>query len=89
MNNDQLDRQIEEFERFLDREDPSLSKRFEQLERGRARNVVSVSSLLVISAVLLGIGVANLSLAVFAVGTAAFVAAFFVDHYHQRKFDEP
>ena len=89
MNNDQLDRQIEELERFLHRDDPSLSKRFRQLERESTRNDVTVFSLLAISAVLLGIGVANLSLVAFCTGAAAFVASFLVDHLHQRKLDEP
>ena len=89
MNNDQLDRQIEELERLLHRDDPSWSKRFRELERGSTRNDVTVFSLLAISALLLGIGVANLSLVAFLTGAAAFVASFVVDHLHERRLHDP
>ena len=85
MNNDNLDRQIEELERFLNREDPSLSKRFIELERASTRNVVSVASLLVISVVLLGIGLATLSFVAFGSGTVAFIGSFIVDGLHHRR----
>jgi hypothetical protein len=67
-NKDKIDRQIEELERFLDREDPSLSTRFSQPERGSTRNVVS---LVVISVVLLAIGLATLSVVAFGIGAPA------------------
>lgn len=85
MNNDNLDRQIEELERFLEREDPLLSKRFIELDRASTRNVVSVASLLVVSVVLLGIGITTLSLVAFGSGTVAFIASFVVDGFYHRR----
>lgn len=89
MNIDQLDQQIDEFEQALHREDPSLSKRLRKLERGSTRNDLTVFSLLVISAVLFWIGLANQSPVAFAIGAAAFVASFLVDSLHERTLDEP
>jgi hypothetical protein len=85
VNNNELDRQIDELERFLAREDPSLSEQFNKLERESAQNAVSVFSLLVASVVLLGIGLATMSLVAFGSGVAAFVASFLVDGVYQRS----
>jgi hypothetical protein len=89
MNTDQLGRQIDELERALQQQDPSLVKRFEKLQRTNTRNDIAVFSLLTISAVLLAIAFATLSAVAGLGGVAAYLASFLVDTRHQRKLTGP
>jgi hypothetical protein len=85
VNTDQLARQIDELERALEQEDPSLAKRFEKLQRTNTRNDIAVFSLLTISAVFLAIALATLSAVAGLGGVAAYLASFLVDTRHQRR----
>jgi hypothetical protein len=89
MKNIQLARQIDELERALQQEDPSLATRFEKLRRTNTRNDVAVFSLLTISAVLLAIALATQSAIAGLGGVAAYLASFLVDSRHQRKLTGP
>jgi Protein of unknown function (DUF3040) len=85
MDNDQLVRKIDELERALRRDDPSLSKRLNQLQRRDKWNDVAVFSLLTLSAVLLATALATLSPAAGGAGVVAYLASFLVDRRHQRQ----
>jgi hypothetical protein len=89
MAGDQLVRQIEEFERALQRDDPSLSRRFNHLQRSDTLNDVAIFSLLALSAVLLATALATLSVAAGCGGVVAYLASFLVDHRHQRQLTGP
>jgi hypothetical protein len=85
MKNDPLARQINQIERAMRQEDPSLAKRFEKLQRTNRRNDIAVFSLLTISAVLLATAFATLSAVAGLGGVAAYLASFLVDNRHQSK----
>jgi hypothetical protein len=89
MTSDQLAPQIDEMERVLQQDDPSLAKRFEKLQRTNTRNDIAVFSLLIISAVLLAIALATLSAVAGLGGVAAYLASFLVDSRHQRRLTGP
>jgi hypothetical protein len=89
MDNDQLVRKIDELERALRRDDPSLSKRLNQLQRRDKWNDVAVFSLLTLSAVLLATAVATRSPAAGGAGVVAYLASFLVDQRHQRQLTGP
>jgi hypothetical protein len=89
VKSDQLARQIDEIERALEQEDPSLAKRFERLQRTNTRNDIAVFSLLTISAVLLATALATLSAVAGLGGVAAYLASFLVDTRHQRRLTGP
>jgi hypothetical protein len=89
MNTDQLAQQIDELERALQQEDPSLARRFEKLQRTNTRNDAAVFSLLAISAVLLAIALATPSAVAGLGGVAAYLASFLVDTRHQRRLSAP
>jgi hypothetical protein len=89
MNNDQLARQIDELERALAHEDPSLAHRFKKLQHANTRNDVAVFSLLAISAVLLAIALTTLSAVAGLGGVTAYLASFLVDTRYQRRLSGP
>lgn len=89
MKNDQLVREIDEIERTLVQDDPALEKRFRKLQHANTRNDVAVFSLLTISAVLLAVALATLSLAASCVGVGAYIASFLVDNRHERTLRRP
>lgn len=89
MNIEHLVREIDEVEAALRRDDPALSKRLRALESGSSLAVGAVFALLAIGAVLVTIGLATLSLAVWSTGVAAFAASFLVDRFRQRRHREP
>lgn len=89
MDNDQLVRKVDELERALRRDDPSLSKRFEHLQRSDKWNALAVFSLLALSAVLLTTALATLSVAAGCAGVVAYLGSFLVDHRHPRQLTGP
>ena len=89
MNNHQLARQFDELELALVQDDPSLSKRFRNLQQRSTRNDVAVFSLLTLSAVLLAAGLGSLSPFAWGAGVAAYVASFIVDNQHERTLRGP
>jgi hypothetical protein len=89
MNIEHLVRQIDDVEAALRRDDPAVSKRLRALEPESPLHVGVVFTLLAIGAVLLTIGVATLSLAVWFAGVAAFAASFLVDRRRQRRHRAP
>jgi hypothetical protein len=89
MDNDQLVRKIDELERTLRRDDPSLSRRFEHLQRRDKWNALAVFSLLALGAVLLATALATLSVAAGCAGVVAYLGSFLVDHRYQRQLTGP
>ncbi len=85
MNTEQLDRQIDEIEQALIRDDPELVNRFRLLDGRDARRDVIVFSLLITSMVLLGYGLSMHSGAAWLAGAAAVTASFVVDEYYERR----
>lgn len=85
MTNDRVDREIEAIERFLHDDDPALWRRFHDLQRADFRSSVTVFALLALGAVLLVVGLANLSFAAIVTGGVAFAAASLVDHMYRRQ----
>ena len=88
MNNDQLDRQIDEIdeiERSLRRDDPSFARRLRKLDQPDKRHDTVVFSLLAASAVLLAVGVATLSPSAWLAGACAYFSSFVVDTRHERR----
>ena len=73
MNNDQRILEIDDIERALLGEDPTLPKRMRALERTDTLNVFVVFSLLATGAVLLAVGLATLSFGVWTTGVAALI----------------
>jgi hypothetical protein len=91
MNNDQLDRQIDEIdeiERTLLRNDPSFARRLRKLDQAHKRHDTVVFSLLAASALLLAVGVATLSLAAWIAGVCAYFSSYAVDTRHERKLQQ-
>lgn len=79
MDDEHVNRQIDEIERHLRIEDPALVRRVAQRRRREAAQAIAVFTLLASSAVLLTAGLANLSPVVYCAGVAAFLAAFLAD----------
>ena len=84
MNNDQRILEIDDIERALLGEDPTLPERMRALERTDTLNVFVVFSLLATGAVLLTVGLATLSFGVWTTGVAALVMSALVDQGHKR-----
>lgn len=84
MNNDQRILEIDDIERALLGEDPTLPKRMRALERADTLNVFVVFSLLATGAVLLAVGLATLSFGVWTAGVAALIMSALVDQGHKR-----
>jgi hypothetical protein len=89
LTNDQLARQIDELEQNLRRDDPSLAKQFNKLQRAHTRIDTAVFSLLATAAVLLAIALATTSPVAGFGGIVAYVAAFGFYHRHLRALDRP
>lgn len=79
MDDEHVNRQIDEIERHLRIEDPALVRRVAQRRRREAAQAIAVFALLASSAVLLTAGLATLSPVVYCAGAAAFLAAFLAD----------
>lgn len=79
MDDEHVNRQIDEIERHLRIEDPALVRRVEQQRRREATQAIAVFTLLTLSAVLLVAGLATVSPVVYCAGVAAFLAAFLAD----------
>lgn len=84
MNDEQVGRVIDDLERTLVVDDPVFVRHFHKVYRCEAINVVVVSSLLAVGAVLLAVGLATAALIPCAIGVAAFVGAVVVDERHKR-----
>ena len=85
-DDDHVRRAIEEIERALQAEDPSLVQRFRDVEQqplGAAD--IAVVSLLGASVVLLAVGLATSSASPWYIGAAAYGACFVVDHCHKSR----
>ncbi len=85
MNNEQVDRCINEISAALIREDPELASRFRLLDGHNALRDRLVFSLLAASMALLGYGLAMQEGASFLTGGVAFVASFVVDSRFERR----
>lgn len=96
MDDDQVERTIEEleqalaqdtimaFEKGLAEGDPAFMKRFRALQRAEIATVVTVCLLLASGTVLLTIGLATISWPAWIAGVAAFAASFAIDEHHKR-----
>lgn len=84
MSDHQVSRAIDGIERSLRTDDPDLVRRFQATRRAELATVIAVVSLLAASAVLLTVGLATSSWVAWYSGAIAFLAAFAVDHGHQR-----
>lgn len=84
MNVDELDRRIEDIERELLRDDPTLGKQFAKLDPVYRWHDATVFMLLAASAVFLMIGLAAMSIAAWLAGAISVVTAFTVDARHER-----
>jgi hypothetical protein len=94
MDDEQVNREIEELERGLvrdaiddverglDRDDPDFVHRMRRLRRAELTNTLAVFMLLAVGAVLLTVGLATLSWPAWVAGGLAFLASFAVDHLH-------
>jgi len=86
MSDDDHDRRvIEEIERALRAEDPSLVQTFRDVEQRLGATDIAVFSLLAASVVLLSVGLATTSAAPWCMGAVAYGACFVVDHHHTRR----
>jgi hypothetical protein len=88
MNNDQLNPlidEIDEIERVLLRDDPTFARRLRKLDQPDKRHDTVVFSLLAVSAVLLGVGVATLSPSAWLAGACAYISSSVVDTRHERR----
>jgi Protein of unknown function (DUF3040) len=84
-DDDHDNRAIEEIERALRAEDPSLVRRFRDVEQRLGATDIAVFSLLAASVVLLSVGLATASAAPWYIGAVAYGTCFVVDHQHKRR----
>lgn len=84
-DDDHVSRAIEEIERALRAEDPSLVQKFRDVEERLRATDIAVFSLLGASVVLLCVGLATASASPWYMGAAAFGACFVVDHHHKGR----
>jgi hypothetical protein len=85
MNINELDTRVDEIERQLLRDDPSLDRQFARLDPANRRHDVTVFAMLVSSAAFLMIGLATMSIVAWLVGVVAFVASLSVDTRLERE----
>ncbi|MFP5489037.1 MAG: DUF3040 domain-containing protein [Acidimicrobiia bacterium] len=79
MDDEQVNRQIDEIERHLRIEDPALIRRVERRRPREFAQVIAVFALLASSAVFLTAGLATVSPVVYCAGVVSFLAAFVAD----------
>jgi hypothetical protein len=84
MNDEQVGRQIDDIERALRAEDPAFVHRVRNVQRKDAVNVLVVSVLLAVGAVLLTAGLATRALIPWLAGLVALIAAVLTDDHHKR-----
>jgi hypothetical protein len=84
-----LRQQIDEIERALRREDPALLKRLRRLQRHDTMYALTVFAFLAGGAVLVTVGLATTTAAVFGIGVAAMLTAGVLDHRYRRALRRP
>jgi hypothetical protein len=80
-----VDQIIDALEHGLVHDDPEFVRRLNKLSSADVANAVQVILLLVVSALLLGLGLAARSGLVWVAGAAAFVMSFGVDEHYKRR----
>ena len=85
MNADALDRRIEEIERQLLRNEPTLGTQFTKRDPVNRRREAIVDTLLVSSFLSLMIGLATMSIIAWLAGAVSLIASFSIDMRHERK----
>jgi hypothetical protein len=89
IEDDPLRRQINDIERVLWHDDPTLMLRIRRLQRLDTASVLTVFALMAIGSVLVTVGAATSTITVGGSGLIAMVAACLINRRHQRTLRQP